>query len=107
MKSYISAQTFTNGEHALANYRFAISDDEPGIQTSDVITGVLGKLLSFIQDTELDDPVLWRENLDPQQECNLDLLGTVLDHSLEENAAFAHYVLSLEDRRRAAFLFGH
>jgi hypothetical protein len=91
----------------LTNFRFAVSDDEPGIQISDVMTGVLGKLFSFIQDTGFDDLVLWRKNLDTQQERNLDLLRQLLDHSLKENPAFAHYVLSLEDLRRTAFLLEH
>ena len=81
-----------------------MSDDEPGIQISDVITGVLGKLFSFVQETELSDLVQWRESLNPQQERNLGLLRQLLDRSLEENRAFAHYVLSLEDQQRAAFL---
>ena len=107
VRSYISGQTFTDGERTLTNYRFAVSDDEPAIQISDVVTGVLGKLFSFIQETGHDDLVLREGNLDPQQERNLGLLKTLLDRSLEENTAFAHYVLSLEDRRRAALLFEH
>jgi hypothetical protein len=104
VQSYISGETLTDGERTLSNYRFAVSDDEPGIQISDVITGVLGKLFSFIQETELGDLVQWRESLNPQQERNLGLLRQLLDRSLEENRAFAHYVLSLEDQQRAAFL---
>lgn len=107
VRSYISGQTFTDGERKLTNFRFAVSGDEPGVQISDVVTGVLGKLFSFIQETEFDDLVLWRENVDPQQERNLGLLRRLLDLSLKENPAFAHYVLSLEDRRRAAFLLEH
>jgi hypothetical protein len=107
VRSYISGQTFTDGERRVTNFRFAVSHDEPGIQISDVMTGVLGKLFSFLQETELDELVLWRKNLDPQQERNLGLLRQLLGRSLEENPAFAHYVLSLEDQRRAAFLFEH
>lgn len=107
VRSYISGQTFTDGECRLTNFRFAVSGDEPGVQTSDVVTGMLGKLFSFIQETEFDDLVLWRKNLDLQQERNLGLLRRLLDLSLKENPAFAHYVLSLEDRRRAAFLLEH
>ncbi len=103
VQSYISGETFTDGERTLANYRFAVSDDEPGIQISDVITGMLGRLFSFIQESELSDLVQSRESLNPQQERNLGLLRQLLDRSLEENSAFAHYVLSFEDRQRAAF----
>jgi hypothetical protein len=105
--SYISDQEFVDGEHVLANYRFAVSDEEPGIQISDVMTGVLGKLFSFIQETELAELVAWRQNLAPQQERNLALLRELLSRSLEENLAFAHYVLSLEDQQRAAVLLEH
>ncbi|MCP1908960.1 hypothetical protein J2R96_001440 [Bradyrhizobium elkanii] len=104
VQSYISGQTLTDGERPLATFRFAVSNDEPGIQISDVVTGVLGKLFSFIQESELSDLVEWRESLSHQQERNLGLLRQLLDRSLEENSAFAHYVMSLEDRQRAAFL---
>jgi hypothetical protein len=104
VSSYISGQIFTDGESTLTNHRFVISDDEPGIQISDIIVGVLGKMFSFIQEADLDGLVSWRQNLDPQQERNLSLLRMLLDRSLEENAAFAYYVLSLEDRQRAALL---
>lgn len=104
VQSYITGETLTDGDRTLNNYRFAASDDEPGIQISDIVTGVLGKLFSFLQETELSDLVQWRASLNPQQECNLGLLRQLLDRSLEENSAFAHYVLSLEDRQRAAFL---
>jgi hypothetical protein len=41
--------------------------------------------------------------LSAQQKRNLVLLKELLDRSLEENSAFAHFILSLEDQERAAF----
>jgi hypothetical protein len=99
VEDYIEKHTFVDGDRELSIHRFATSHDEPGVQMSDVIAGLLGKFFSLIQGTSLEDLIEMRENLNAQQECNLALLKHLLDRSLEENRAFAHFILSLEDQR--------
>lgn len=103
VQDYIGQQSFVDGDRTLDIFRFATSHDEPGIQISDVIAGLLGKFFSMLQRCEFEELAELRQSLNPQQEKNLALLRDVLDRSLEENLAFAHYILSSEDQRRAAF----
>lgn len=48
-----------------------------------------------------------RRSLNARQEVNLSLIRRLRDRSLNENQAFAHVVLSLEDRRREALFLDH
>ena len=43
VQDYIGQQTFVDDDRTLDIYRFATSHDEPGIQISDVIAGLLGE----------------------------------------------------------------
>jgi hypothetical protein len=103
VKTYLAGQIFFDGERKLTHYRFVKSHDEPGVQISDVVVGLLGKFFSLIQNTEPPELVEMRQNLSAQQKRNLGFLRELLNRSLEENSAFAHFVLSLEDQERAAF----
>jgi hypothetical protein len=105
VETNIAAMKFVDGARKLTNYRFADSKDEPGVQVSDVITGFLGKMFTFLNGTTASDLTSIRTQLTDQQRRNLGLLETLLDHALEENPAFAHYTLSLEDLRRKNVLF--
>ncbi|GEQ99283.1 hypothetical protein JCM17844_29200 [Iodidimonas gelatinilytica] len=105
VKTNIATMKFVDGARKLTNYRFADSKDEPGVQVSDVITGLLGKMFTFLNGTTASDLTNIRTQLTDQQRRNLGLLETLLDHALEENPAFAHYTLSLEDLRRKNVLF--
>ena len=102
IEDYIGEQTFFDGDRKLNIHRFAASHDEPGIQISDVIAGLLGKFFSMIQHSSFEELAEMRRALNAQQERNLALLKQLLDRSLEENPAFAHYILSFEDQHRAA-----
>jgi hypothetical protein len=104
VREHLERTPFTDGDHELRHFRFAVSHDETGIQVSDVVTGLLGKLFSFICATDDAELVTVRRALGRQQRRNLDLLNTLLDRSIEENKAFAHFVLSLRDQEAAAFL---
>lgn len=44
-----------------------------------------------------------RRSLGERQQRTLSLLNALLDRSVAENKAFAHYVLSLRDQEAAAF----
>lgn len=104
IEEYIGEQVLMDGDRQLTTFRFAVSHDEPGVQVSDVIAGLLGKFFSLIQRNDSDQLDAICETFSAQQETNLGLLKRLLDRSLEENKAFAHRVLSLEDQRRASLL---
>lgn len=104
IEEYIGGQVFMDGERALRTFRFAVSHDEPGVQVSDVISGLLGKFFALIQDKSQEQLHLIRQSLTTQQQTNLNLLKQLLDQSLTNNKAFAHYVLSSGDRQRASIL---
>jgi hypothetical protein len=55
----------------------------------------------MLQRCNIEELSKMRRALNPRQKRNLALLRRLLDRSLEENPAFAHFVLGLEDRRRA------
>ncbi|WP_024921356.1 MULTISPECIES: DUF3800 domain-containing protein [unclassified Afipia] len=103
VEEYIGQQTFVDGDRTLDTYRFATSHDEPGVQVSDVVAGLLGKFFSMLQDCNLEELAEMRHALNPNQQRSLALFTQLLDRSLAENPAFAHYILSAEDQRRAAF----
>jgi hypothetical protein len=104
IEEYIGEQVFMDGDRELTTYRFAVSHDEPGVQVSDVIAGLLGKFFALIQTSGQDQLHRIVKNLNTLQKMNLGLLKRLIDRSVAENKAFAHRVLSLEDQQRAALL---
>jgi hypothetical protein len=103
VKAYLERTSFTDGDVELKHFRFAISHDETGIQVSDIVIGLLGKFLTFVCAVDDSELVAARGALGAQQERSLRLLSTLLDRSIGENKAFAHYVLSLRDQEAAAY----
>lgn len=103
VKAHLKRTPFTDGDRELKHFRFAISHDESGIQISDIVTGLLGKFFSFICAADDDELVAERRGLGEQQQRSLGLLNALLDLSIGENKAFAHYVLSLRDQEAAGF----
>ena len=98
IRDYLNGMTFMDGTRELKHFRFAISHDEPGIQVSDTVAGLLGKYFSFI--CASDDEVLSdaRGALSHQQKRNLNLLNDLLERSIAENPVFAHAIMSNRDR---------
>ncbi|MBP2463937.1 MULTISPECIES: DUF3800 domain-containing protein [unclassified Rhizobium] len=98
IKDYLGRLRFVDGDRELANFRFAVSHDEPGIQVSDVITSLLGKYFSFI--CAGTDEALWdaRSTLNAQQTRNITLLNDLLERSVGENLVFSYSVISIRDQ---------
>lgn len=57
-------------------YRFANSQDEPAIQVSDVLCGILGKHFSCMEKLGIEELEAWRANLSDQQRRNASPAGT-------------------------------
>lgn len=101
IRPQMEAWRFMDGDLPLAHFRFAISHSEPGIQMSDPVAGLLGKFFSYLSSREDGELEADQAHLSPRQRKALTTLAELLDRSIEENEAFAGYVLPLTDQRRA------
>jgi hypothetical protein len=104
IKSEIADETFFDNGCPLQNYKFVDSRNEHGVQIADAVTGLLGKFFTFLNRTPLWELNETRLNFSRAQSRSLALLATLIDRSIAENAAFAGYMLSHEDRQRSALL---
>lgn len=95
---HLASDPILDGGQTYERYRFAASNDEPGIQVSDMSVGLLGRLLSFVVATDRDDLNQIRAALTPRQAANLARLSRLLNRSLEITPAFVHLVMSVEDQ---------
>jgi hypothetical protein len=81
----------------LEHYRFADSVDEPGIQLADIVTGLIGKMLTYFSLTSPSEVAAARDSLNPVARENQQLLRDLLSAGDAENRAFFHHVASLHD----------
>ncbi|MGR7997932.1 hypothetical protein [Xanthobacter sp. ZOL 2024] len=94
---------FVSAGRPFTNHRFAVSHHEPGVQVSDVVVGLIGRLFTFVNRTELSDLRRIRKALSQRQAHVVKGLAELVDRSIAASPAFIHTVVSLEDRRRAEF----
>ena len=95
-----------DGTEPLKNFSFVDSKDHPWIQVSDAMAGLLGKFFTFVSRTNSADLTRARAAFTDRQNRGLDTLIRLIDRSIGECPAFAHYVVSLEDQERRASLLG-
>jgi hypothetical protein len=86
----------TNGK-PVTNFYFADSKAEPGIQVSDVLVGVLGKMHTYFANTDRDQVAADRAALSGPSLENAHLLRDLISASHEANIAFLHHVASIQD----------
>ena len=87
----------SNGE-PVRHYRFADSKSEPGIQISDIMAGVIGKMHTYFAQTPRDDVAEARNSLSGTSLKNAEHLRNLIDASDAENIAFLNHVSSAHDR---------
>lgn len=104
IEAYLESLPLNDNGVPLRHFRFANSQSEPGVQLSDPVAGLLGKLFSHLNRTPLDELEEEMANLTNQQRRSLRLLARLLDASADECPAFAQYVISAKDRHRASFV---
>lgn len=91
-----------DGTAPFCNYRFvARSHDEPGVQASDVVVGLIGKFFTWIGDSSPATVAWTRANLSPAQARNRERLARLFEATNTENAALTMIVVSLEDQHKA------
>jgi hypothetical protein len=79
----------------VTHYRFADSKSEPGIQTSDIVVGLIGKMHSYFAQTPRNDIADTRASLSGTCLKNAELLRDLIDASHEANVAFLNHVSSI------------
>lgn len=101
----VTTWRFMDGDRQLDHFRFAVSHEEVGIQMSDPVVGLIGKLCDFIivhSEAELAEA---RAELNDRQRSSLATLSRLLDRSLGESDIFANFVMAPSHQRRLwAFL---
>lgn len=97
IRDHFQTVPLMSGGNPIANYRFADSKTETGIQISDVVIGVLGKMHSYLADTAPDDVITIRSGLTGTALTNIELLRDLIDASDKHNVAFIHHVASQHD----------
>jgi hypothetical protein len=104
IRDKFAAYAFEDDGTLLNIHHFVDSKSEPGVQMSDVVAGVLGKVFSFATHTSKGALKEFRGSLSTAQRANLALLGQLIDDTIEVSAAFAHRVISIEDEERVKLL---
>jgi hypothetical protein len=87
----------TSGGEPVTHYRFADSKAEPGIQLSDVIVGLLGKMHTYFTETLSDEVAADRAELTGASLQNAELLRDLIAASDRANIAFLNHVSSGHD----------
>ena len=80
----------------LLDYRFSDSKNEIGIQVSDVVTGLLGRHFSYLQQHSLPQLRQRMACFSNQQLQNLELIRKLIERSNSFSAALLHAVLPLD-----------
>lgn len=104
IEAYLTSLELSDGEVPLRHFRFANSQSEPGVQLSDPVAGLLGKLFTYLNRTPMGALRQEMADLSDRQRRSLKLLSRLLDLSTDECLGFAQYVISAEDRDRAHFI---
>lgn len=79
------------------HYVFTDSKSEPGIQVSDIVVGLIGKMHKYFVKTPRNEVVATRAALSGASLKNVELLRDLIDASHKENVAFLHHVASIGD----------
>ena len=82
----------SNGQ-PIKPYRFADSKSEIGIQISDIVVGLIGKMYSYLAAATRNEVFVARETLDGTSLENAGLLRDLIDASHDENIAFLNHVM--------------
>jgi len=104
IRKHLESYHFTDRGKPFTNYEFVDSSETEGVQISDIVAGLLGKAFTYLNRNNLDELEVAASEFSEKQKRCLGLLVERLDRSIAENAAFAQFIVSGEDRRRGAYL---
>lgn len=92
-----------DGARPLQHFSFVDSTTEPGVQVSDCVVGLLGKLFSYASRTDPAQIIADRRALKPGQVRTLAKLKTLVDRSQAETAAMTQHVGALRSIQAVQF----
>ena len=97
IRDHFQRTPLTSGGEPVTHYRFADSKAEPGIQLSDIVVGLLGKMHTYFTETAADEIAADRAGLTGTSLQNAELLRDLISASHKANIAFLNHVSSLHD----------
>lgn len=97
IRDRLQAMALTRGGVPATNFTFVDSKTEAGIQVSDVVVGLLGKMHSYFTQTRIQDVSSLRASLTGVSLANAELLRDCIARSDDANAAFLNHVMSAHD----------
>jgi len=97
IRDELESMTLVSGGQPVKNYRFADSKSDPGIQVSDIVVGLIGKMYSYFSGTTRDEVSAARASLIGTSLKNAELLRDIIDASHEANIAFLNHVTSANE----------
>jgi Protein of unknown function (DUF3800) len=98
IRSKLLKTPITTGGIPATHYRFVDSKIETGIQLSDIIVGVLGKMHTYFTETPKDEVAAARGSLVGTSLENAELLRDLISTSDAANTAFLNSIGSAHDR---------
>jgi len=101
IRERLVATPLVSGGAPFVNYRFSDSEHEPGIQVSDIVVGLLGKMHSYLVDAAAGEVSAVRQSLSGSSLENALLLRDLISKSDRANKAFQQHIASLYDRDKA------
>lgn len=82
----------------VTNYTMVNSENNPMVQVSDVVVGIISRYMKFLDD-DIENVIQKYENFSEQQQKNFVLLNMILKRSLEHNPTFWFFTASKEQQR--------
>jgi hypothetical protein len=95
---------FMDRKAILNNFIFVKSDEYELIQVSDIIVGLLGKFMTYIDQLKLNQINFLKINLDSMQKENIGKFLYLLKQSIIESNAFFHYITSISHINKIGLL---
>lgn len=95
---------FIEDEKIWENFEFQNSKNNVLIQISDVIIGLVGKLFTYINDTDFNELTNIKENLSTRQVKNITTLAKLFEKSDNQSTALIHSIQSLIERDKLVLL---
>jgi len=97
IRDHFQCTPLTSHGRPVVHYCFADSKAEPGIQLSDIVVGLLGKMHTYFTETAAGEVAADRTGLSGTSLQNAELLRDLVSASHEANIAFLHHVSSVHD----------
>jgi len=95
---------FMDRKTILNNFKFVKSDEYELIQVSDIIVGLLGKFMTYIDQLKFNQINFLKINLDSMQKENIGKFLYLLKQSIIESNAFFHYITSISHINKIGLL---